>query len=105
MVDAFHQAALAQGGMSNGAPGERPYHPGYCATFVLDPDGSNIEKRGRRRIPVLRHQRESAANAAREMGPRRRSQQPRRLRSGGTLCEVSTVNDETIAPPRVVSRV
>ncbi|MBU8978045.1 VOC family protein [Lysobacter sp. MMG2] len=43
MVDAFHQAALAAGGSDNGAPGERPYHPGYYAAFVLDPDGNNIE--------------------------------------------------------------
>ncbi|MEL1265238.1 VOC family protein [Pseudoxanthomonas putridarboris] len=42
-VDAFHQAALAHGGKDNGAPGERPYHPGYYAAFVLDPDGNNIE--------------------------------------------------------------
>jgi catechol 2,3-dioxygenase-like lactoylglutathione lyase family enzyme len=43
MVDAFHKAALANGGKDNGAPGERPYHPGYYAGFVLDPDGNNIE--------------------------------------------------------------
>jgi catechol 2,3-dioxygenase-like lactoylglutathione lyase family enzyme len=43
MVDAFHRAALASGGRDNGAPGERPYHPGYYAAFVLDPDGNNIE--------------------------------------------------------------
>ena len=43
MVDAFSQAALAHGGIDNGAPGERPYHPGYYAAFVLDPDGNNIE--------------------------------------------------------------
>jgi len=43
MVDAFHRAALAHGGKDNGAPGERPYHPGYYAAFVLDPDGNNIE--------------------------------------------------------------
>jgi catechol 2,3-dioxygenase-like lactoylglutathione lyase family enzyme len=42
-VDAFHKAALANGGTDNGAPGERPYHPGYYAAFVLDPDGNNIE--------------------------------------------------------------
>ena len=42
-VDAFHKAALAAGGRDNGAPGERPYHPGYYAAFVLDPDGNNIE--------------------------------------------------------------
>lgn len=43
MVDAFYQAALAHGGKDNGAPGERAYHPGYYAAFVLDPDGNNIE--------------------------------------------------------------
>jgi catechol 2,3-dioxygenase-like lactoylglutathione lyase family enzyme len=43
VVEAFHQAALAAGGKDNGAPGERPYHPGYFAAFVLDPDGNNIE--------------------------------------------------------------
>lgn len=42
-VDAFYQAALAHGGSDNGAPGERTYHPGYYAAFVLDPDGNNIE--------------------------------------------------------------
>ena len=43
MVDAFYHAGLAAGGRDNGAPGERPYHPGYYAAFLLDPDGSNIE--------------------------------------------------------------
>ncbi len=43
MVDSFYKAALANGGRDNGAPGERPYHPGYYAAFVLDPDGNNIE--------------------------------------------------------------
>ncbi|HXY95067.1 MAG TPA: VOC family protein [Acidimicrobiia bacterium] len=44
VVDRFHEAALAAGHASNGAPGERPrYHPGYYAAFVLDPDGNNIE--------------------------------------------------------------
>lgn len=42
-VDAFYKAALANGGEDNGKPGERPYHPGYYAAFVLDPDGNNIE--------------------------------------------------------------
>ncbi|HBZ46122.1 MAG TPA: glyoxalase [Stenotrophomonas sp.] len=42
-VDAFHKAALAAGGKDNGAPGERPYHPGYYAAFAIDPDGNNIE--------------------------------------------------------------
>ncbi|MDG4882914.1 VOC family protein [Mesorhizobium sp. WSM4884] len=43
MVDAFYTAGLAAGGKDNGAPGERHYHPGYYACFLLDPDGSNIE--------------------------------------------------------------
>ena len=43
MVEAFHAAGLAAGGKDNGAPGERPYHPGYYAAFLLDPDGNNIE--------------------------------------------------------------
>ena len=43
MVDAFHKAALAHGGRDNGVPGERSYHPGYYAAFVLDPDGNNVE--------------------------------------------------------------
>ncbi|MCG2662835.1 VOC family protein [Brevundimonas sp.] len=42
-VDAFYRAALAHGARDNGAPGERAYHPGYYAAFVLDPDGNNIE--------------------------------------------------------------
>ena len=43
-VDAFHGAALAAGGIDNGAPGLRPhYHPNYYGAFVLDPDGHNIE--------------------------------------------------------------
>ena len=43
MVDSFYKAALAHGGQDNGVPGERAYHPGYYAAFVLDPDGNNIE--------------------------------------------------------------
>jgi catechol 2,3-dioxygenase-like lactoylglutathione lyase family enzyme len=43
-VDAFHAAALAAGGVDNGAPGPRPrYHRDYYGAFVLDPDGNNIE--------------------------------------------------------------
>jgi catechol 2,3-dioxygenase-like lactoylglutathione lyase family enzyme len=42
-VQRFHEAAIAAGGRDNGAPGERAYHPGYFAAFVLDPDGNNIE--------------------------------------------------------------
>ncbi len=42
-VAAFHAAGLAAGGRDNGPPGERSYHPGYYAAFLLDPDGNNIE--------------------------------------------------------------
>jgi catechol 2,3-dioxygenase-like lactoylglutathione lyase family enzyme len=42
-VDAFYKVGLVHGGRDNGAPGERPYHPGYYAAFLLDPDGNNIE--------------------------------------------------------------
>ncbi len=43
MVDAAYKAGLDAGGRDNGAPGERTYHPGYYAAFLLDPDGNNIE--------------------------------------------------------------
>jgi catechol 2,3-dioxygenase-like lactoylglutathione lyase family enzyme len=42
-VARFHAAAVAAGGTDNGAPGERKYHPGYYAAYVLDPDGNNVE--------------------------------------------------------------
>lgn len=42
-VDACYRAGLAAGGRDHGAPGERPYHPGYYAAFLLDPDGNNVE--------------------------------------------------------------
>jgi catechol 2,3-dioxygenase-like lactoylglutathione lyase family enzyme len=43
MVEKFYQAVLAAGGRDNGKPGKRPYHPGYYACFVIDPDGNNVE--------------------------------------------------------------
>jgi catechol 2,3-dioxygenase-like lactoylglutathione lyase family enzyme len=43
-VDAFHAAALAAGGASDGAPGLRPHHgDGYYAAFIRDLDGNRIE--------------------------------------------------------------
>ncbi|MBB3308877.1 catechol 2,3-dioxygenase-like lactoylglutathione lyase family enzyme [Rhizobium sp. BK196] len=40
----FHAAALAHGGVDNGAPGLRQhYGPHYFAAFVIDPDGYRIE--------------------------------------------------------------
>jgi catechol 2,3-dioxygenase-like lactoylglutathione lyase family enzyme len=43
MVERFHAAGLKAGAKDNGKPGERPYHPGYYAAFLLDPDGNNVE--------------------------------------------------------------
>jgi len=43
-VQAFHAAAVAGGGASDGAPGPRPeYAAGYYAAFVRDPEGNKIE--------------------------------------------------------------
>jgi catechol 2,3-dioxygenase-like lactoylglutathione lyase family enzyme len=43
-VQAFHEAAVANGGTSIGDPGPRPeYSKGYYGAFVLDPDGNNVE--------------------------------------------------------------
>jgi len=42
-VDAFHAAALAEGGSDAGAPGERDYTENYYAAFVRDPDGNKLE--------------------------------------------------------------
>jgi catechol 2,3-dioxygenase-like lactoylglutathione lyase family enzyme len=43
MVERWYRAGLAAGGRDNGPPGEREYHPGYYAAFLLDPDGNNVE--------------------------------------------------------------
>ncbi|AVT76718.1 glyoxalase [Rhodopseudomonas palustris] len=43
VVDAFWQAGLAHGGIDQGAPGLRDYHPGYYAAFIADPDGNRLE--------------------------------------------------------------
>ena len=44
-VDAFHAAALAHGGVSDGSPGLRPHdrEGGYYAAFIRDHDGNTIE--------------------------------------------------------------
>jgi catechol 2,3-dioxygenase-like lactoylglutathione lyase family enzyme len=43
-VQAFHAAAMAGGGFSDGPPGPRPeYSAGYYAAFVRDPEGNKIE--------------------------------------------------------------
>jgi len=43
-VDAFHAAALAAGGRSDGAPGARQGEmTRYYAAFIRDPDGNKLE--------------------------------------------------------------
>ena len=43
-VDAFHAAALANGGSDEGAPGLRPhYHANYYGAYVRDPDGNKLQ--------------------------------------------------------------
>jgi catechol 2,3-dioxygenase-like lactoylglutathione lyase family enzyme len=42
-VRRFWEAGLAAGGVDNGPPGLRSYHPGYYAAYLLDPDGNNVE--------------------------------------------------------------
>ncbi len=41
-VDRFHQAALANGGTDEGAPGPRAFPPGSYAAYVRDPDGNKL---------------------------------------------------------------
>lgn len=42
-VDAFHAAAVAHGGTSEGGPGLRPqYTPNFYAAYVRDPDGNKL---------------------------------------------------------------
>lgn len=41
-VRRFHATALACGGMDEGAPGLRPFHPNFYAAFVRDPDSNKI---------------------------------------------------------------
>ncbi|HKY94709.1 MAG TPA: VOC family protein [Kiloniellales bacterium] len=42
-VQAFHKAALANGGSDEGAPGTRPYYePTFYVAYVRDPDGNKL---------------------------------------------------------------
>ncbi len=43
-VTRFHDEGLKAGGRDNGAPGIRAdYAPTYFASFLIDPDGNNVE--------------------------------------------------------------
>lgn len=42
IVDEFYAAALANGGIDEGAPGLRPYHASFYACYVRDPDGNKL---------------------------------------------------------------
>jgi predicted lactoylglutathione lyase len=43
-VDAFFEAAMANGGRENHRPSLRPeYHSGYYGAFVWDPEDNNVE--------------------------------------------------------------
>lgn len=41
-VDAFHDAALINGGKSEGVPGPRDFAPGLYAAYIRDPDGNKL---------------------------------------------------------------
>jgi catechol 2,3-dioxygenase-like lactoylglutathione lyase family enzyme len=66
-VDAFHHAAMSNGGRDNGAPGPRPdYGPQYYGAFVIDLDGNKIE--------ATLHQEAAAAKpAAKKSAAKRKS--------------------------------
>jgi len=43
-VDAFYNAAMANGGKDEGKPGLRPhYHANYYGAYVRDPDGNKLQ--------------------------------------------------------------
>jgi catechol 2,3-dioxygenase-like lactoylglutathione lyase family enzyme len=42
-VLAFYRAGIASGGIDEGVPGLRTYHPQYYAAFLLDPEGNKVE--------------------------------------------------------------
>ena len=43
-VNAFHAAAMSNGGSDEGVPGLRPhYHENYYGAYVRDPDGNKLQ--------------------------------------------------------------
>jgi catechol 2,3-dioxygenase-like lactoylglutathione lyase family enzyme len=66
-VDAFHAAALSNGGTSEGAPGLRlHYQPDFYAAYVRDPDGNKLAAvcRGVRAVTGSAQPPESPADTA-----------------------------------------
>ncbi len=53
-VDAFHAAALDNGGKNGGPPGLRPeYSDDYYSAFVFDPTGTKVEAVCRNDAPLV----------------------------------------------------
>ncbi len=51
-VIAFHDAAVAHGGTSEGLPGTRPYYePSFFVAYVRDPDGHKLACAFHRHVP------------------------------------------------------
>ena len=74
-VDAFHKAALDQGGADNGAPGPRPdYGPDYYGAFIIDLDGNKIEA-------TLHPEPKPARKAARKIAAKRPAKKAAKART------------------------
>lgn len=43
LVEQFHASAVRLGATDNGKPGYRRYFSNYYATFIIDPNGHNLE--------------------------------------------------------------
>jgi len=41
-VDAFYAAAMKAGGIDEGGPGLRRYHPSFYSCYMRDPDGNKL---------------------------------------------------------------
>ncbi|HVZ90963.1 MAG TPA: VOC family protein [Rhizomicrobium sp.] len=74
-VNAFHAAALAQGGSNDGEPGPRPdYGPAYYGAFIYDLDGNKIEATLTAPAKAAAKPRSTRKTAKRSIGPKRKPQ-------------------------------
>jgi catechol 2,3-dioxygenase-like lactoylglutathione lyase family enzyme len=81
-VEAFHSAALANGGRSDGQPGPRPaYGPGYYSAFVFDPEGNKVEAVWRATVGVDAELHRSDVSAGPGRSGRRSDGSPSRRRA------------------------